>query len=53
MPSRASLLLFVAATTGAMVILWMLADVTWAQGAVFVAGILIGGAMYWTSRARS
>jgi uncharacterized membrane protein YphA (DoxX/SURF4 family) len=50
MSPRATLVLFFAGISAVLMAIWLIADLSLRQGALLLAGMLIGGALYWNRR---
>jgi hypothetical protein len=50
MPSKATLVIFFAAICSILPAAWLIAELTVRDGALLLAGMLIGGALYWNHK---
>ena len=50
MPSKATLVMFFAGVCSLLLAAWLIADLSVKDGALLLAGMLIGGALYWNHK---
>jgi hypothetical protein len=50
MPSKATLVMFSAGICSILLAAWLIADLSVKDGALLLAGMLIGGALYWNHK---